>query len=278
MRLASSSVAELQTPSCSPVARGSACSRAEAAAQVRRSRHADLLVRVGADQDREAYAELFRFFAPRLKSYLKRSGLNTFLAEEVVQDAMVRVWRKAPQFDRERGSVSSWIFRIAANRRTDCFRRANKPVLDPNEPVLLPTGSVSPAAIAEAAILQTRVRAALLTLPAEQLQILELSFYRCLTHREIAATLGLPLGTVKSRIRLAIGKLSPVLEDVALEIGVIRGDLNAGVNKARQASFGVVTCQPASKSRLPVDASRSFGLPALHGRPPARRRRTGDLI
>jgi RNA polymerase sigma-70 factor (ECF subfamily) len=179
---------------------------ADTAAALARARFADLLEAVAQRQDRDAFAELFAFFAPRVKSYVMRLGAGDSLAEEIAQEVMITVWRKAHQFDRNQASVSTWIFRIARNRRIDAARRA-KPDLDPNEPALHPAEPEAADDRLTAADREVRVRAALTELPQDQFNLLQLAFYDGLSHRDIADKLGLPLGTVKSRIRLAFAKM-----------------------------------------------------------------------
>ncbi len=178
-----------------------------------RTRFADLLVAVAELQDRDAFAELFAYYAPRVKSYLLRLGADSALAEEIAQDVMVTVWRKAGLFDRAQASVSTWIFRIARNRRIDLFRRSKRPELDPEEEMILPSGVEAPDARIEAMETEARVRAAMKDLPEEQVLLLKLAFYEGLSHSEIATRLGAPLGTVKSRIRLAFAKMKVRLGD-----------------------------------------------------------------
>ena len=178
-----------------------------------RTRFADLLVAVATRQDRSAYAELFGYYAPRVKSYLLRLGADSALAEEIAQDVMVTVWRKAGLFDRSQASVSTWIFRIARYRRIDLYRRAKRPELDPEEDMILPSGVEAPDARIEAMETEVRVRAAMRELPEDQASLLRLAFYEGLSHREIAEKLNVPLGTVKSRIRLAFVKMKARLED-----------------------------------------------------------------
>lgn len=185
----------------------------EALPEEDRIRFADLLVAVAEEQDRAAFSELFAYYAPRVKSYLLRLGSDNAQAEEISQDVMVTVWRKASLFDRSQASVSTWIFRIARNRRIDVFRRTKKPDLDPEETMLLPSGVEAPDARVDAMETEARVRAALKDLPGEQLQLLQLSFYEGLSHSEIAAKLDVPLGTVKSRIRLAFSKMKANLDE-----------------------------------------------------------------
>jgi len=185
----------------------------ETLADADRTRFADLLVQVAAKQDRTAYSELFGYYAPRVKSYLMRLGADGGQAEEIAQDVMVTVWRKASLFDRNQASVSTWIFRIARNRRIDVFRRTRRPDLDPEETMILPAGVEAPEARVEAMETETRVRDAMKDLPEEQLHLLKLAFYEGLSHREIAEKLDVPLGTVKSRIRLAFAKMKSRLGD-----------------------------------------------------------------
>jgi RNA polymerase sigma-70 factor, ECF subfamily len=185
----------------------------EVLAEEDRTRFADLLVTVSTTQDRAAFSDLFAYYAPRVKSYLMRLGSDNAQAEEISQDVMVSVWRKASLFDRSQASVSTWIFRIARNRRIDVFRRTRKPDLDPEETMLLPSGVEAPDAQVEAMETEARVRAAMKDLPGEQLHLLQLSFYQGLSHSEIAEKLDMPLGTVKSRIRTAFRKMKADLDE-----------------------------------------------------------------
>jgi RNA polymerase sigma-70 factor (ECF subfamily) len=177
-----------------------------------RERFADLMEAVAARQDRAAFAELFAYYAPRVKAYCLRLGAGDSLAEEIAQEVMVTIWRKAPLFDRRQAAVSTWIFRIARNRRIDAARRLAKPEIDPAddpfsaEPEIMPDDALSAAERVDA------VRAALTRLPREQVLLLELAFYEGLSHREIAERTGAPLGTVKSRIRLAFARLRAQLD------------------------------------------------------------------
>ncbi len=197
MRAESSS----DTPAGGKAAQGESLSDAE------RNRFADLMAAVASSRDREAYADLFAYYAPRVKSYVMRLGADSATAEEIAQDVMVTVWRKADLFDRTQASLSTWIFRIARNRRIDVFRRTRKPDLDPEEPLILPSAAPAPEREIEAQEAERRVRAAMKELPPEQVELLLLAFYEGLSHSQIAERLGLPLGTVKSRIRLAFVKM-----------------------------------------------------------------------
>jgi RNA polymerase sigma-70 factor, ECF subfamily len=177
-----------------------------------RERFADLMEDIGVRKDRDAFTELFEFYAPRVKGYILRLGATIAMAEEITQETMVQVWRKAETFDRKLASVSTWIFRIARNRRIDAARRAAHPGLDPEDPSLQPAPAPAPDFELTNANREERVRAALETLPQEQHDLLRAAFYEGLSHREIADRWNLPLGTVKSRIRLAFQKLKGQLE------------------------------------------------------------------
>ena len=170
-----------------------------------------LLVEVGRARDRAAFAVLFHHFAPRVKAYLLRLGATVAQAEDLAQEALLLLWRKAAQFDPARASAATWIFTIARNLRIDAIRRERRPEIDPEDPALVPDAEPPP----DAAIMrdgeETRLRAAMARLPAEQAQVLQLSFFADKPHSAIAAELGLPLGTVKSRLRLAMARIRTAL-------------------------------------------------------------------
>jgi RNA polymerase sigma-70 factor (ECF subfamily) len=165
-------------------------------------------------RDRTAFASLFAYYAPRVKSYLRRRRADERLAEDLVQDVMLTVWRKAELFDPAKASVSTWVFTIARNRFIDAMRQQNRPDLDPDDPSLAPEAPV-PADVGLASIeIGQRVRNAMTTLPADQAEVVTLSFLEGLPHSEIADRLAIPLGTVKSRLRLAFARLRAALEDL----------------------------------------------------------------
>ncbi|MEM9572442.1 MAG: sigma-70 family RNA polymerase sigma factor [Pseudomonadota bacterium] len=177
-----------------------------------RERLADCVEQIATARSRAAFADLFEYFAPRLKSYLIRLGSEASTAEEIMQEVMLNVWRKAEQYDRRQASVSTWIFRIARNRRIDNLRRTNKPELDAEDPMLQPAEIEQPDITVNRVQLEVKVREVIETLPDEQLVLLKAAFYEGLSHSEIAKTYDLPLGTVKSRIRLAFMRLRGSLE------------------------------------------------------------------
>ncbi|MEQ8746202.1 sigma-70 family RNA polymerase sigma factor [Pyruvatibacter sp.] len=173
---------------------------------------ADCMEAVAARQDKAAFATLFDYFAPRLKGYLMKLGAGEALAEELAQEVMITLWRKAGQFDRRQSSVSTWLYTIARNRRIDVLRREKFPNYDPEDPLLLPSEAEQPDDAVAAGEREVKVRAALETLPDEQAELIKLAFFKGWSHSEIAEKQNLPLGTVKSRLRLAFRKLKTGLE------------------------------------------------------------------
>lgn len=167
----------------------------------------ELLARVAAARDRAAFRVLFERYAGKLRAFLIRGGAAPEEAEEATQEALTILWRRAETFDPERASAAAWIFTIARNRRIDLLRRGARPQPDPDDPLFQP----DPPEPAEATLAKERrdaaVRAALSELGQEQLRIVRLSFFEGLAHAEIAERLGVPLGTVKSRLRLAFRHL-----------------------------------------------------------------------
>ncbi|WP_327787032.1 sigma-70 family RNA polymerase sigma factor [Rhabdonatronobacter sediminivivens] len=160
---------------------------------------------VAASQDAAAFARLFAHFAPRVKAFLMKSGADEAMAEECAQDVMATVWRKAALFDPSRASASTWIFTIARNRRIDMLRRQRRP-----EPEDLTWGPEAEPDQLDTLSLQQETRRltqALETLPEKQRVLIERAYFGDLSHSEIAEATGLPLGTIKSRIRIALDRL-----------------------------------------------------------------------
>lgn len=176
----------------------------------------ELLLDIAAKRDRTAFAAIFGFYAPRLKAFMMRSGMTAPVAEEIVQETMLLVWRKASYFDPRRAGVSTWIYTIARNVRIDRLRREGRPLsvaasFDPSDEPEAPVSGEAAMLVSER---EERVRAALSFLSAEQAEIIRLSYFSDKTQTDIANELDIPLGTVKSRVRLALGRLRHVLEDL----------------------------------------------------------------
>ena len=169
------------------------------------SHWANCIILISTKKDEEAFSNLFSHFAPRIKSFLMKSGADATTAEECAQDTMVTVWHKAYLFDPTRAAASTWIFTIARNKRIDLARRNNRP-----EPEDLPWGSDPEPDASDVIMMQqetTLLAEAVKNLPLKQRSIVERAFYADLSHQEIAEETGLPLGTIKSRIRLALQRL-----------------------------------------------------------------------
>jgi RNA polymerase sigma-70 factor (ECF subfamily) len=170
-----------------------------------------LLARVATERDRAAFAALFAHFAPRVKAYLLKLGASPALAEDLAQEALLNLWRKAHLFDPAKASAATWLFTIARNLRIDAIRRERRP--EPDAQDLMPEPLAGADAGMETAEQEGRLRLALKKLSADQIQVVELSFFADKPHSQIAAELGIPLGTVKSRLRLAMARLRTALEE-----------------------------------------------------------------
>lgn len=166
----------------------------------------DLLARI-AHCDKAAFTAIFDRYAARIKAYLIRTGADPTMAEEATQEAMVAVWRRAALFDPARAGAATWIFTIARNKRIDLVRRESRPEPDPDDPLYTPDPEPTPERTLAEGRRDAAVRDAVIALPAAQRSVVALAFYSGLAHSEIAARLDLPLGTVKSRLRLAFGRL-----------------------------------------------------------------------
>lgn len=173
--------------------------------------HDRLIEAVALRRDREAFAQLFSYFAPRLKAWLIKSGATPGAAEDFAQDAMLTVWRKADLFDARKARAATWIFTIARNRRLDMLRRDSRPLPVP-EIELAEQVVERPDDLLVLSDDAERVRDALSQLKPDQVEVLRLAFFMDSPHSEIARQLDLPLGTVKSRIRNAMIKLRLILE------------------------------------------------------------------
>ncbi len=175
---------------------------------------ADLLARVAEQSDKAAFTSLFEHFGPRIKGFMMRKGAAGDLAEDLAQDTMITVWRKAHMYAREKGSVSTWIFTIARNRRIDWARRNERvqytDIAEFDQASDDPEADIVVQEQQEAKLVLHAIDA----LPDDQKQVISMAFMEDLTQMEIADRLNVPLGTVKSRIRLAYQKMARALEGV----------------------------------------------------------------
>jgi RNA polymerase sigma-70 factor (ECF subfamily) len=166
-----------------------------------------LLQHVAQTRDRAAFGALFEHFAPRIKSYLMRLGTPPGQAEDLAQEAMLTLWRKAALFDPARASASTWMFTIARNLRIDAIRKERRPRFELDDPAM----ALEPEPDADAGLemqqSESALRQAMSTLPPDQNEIVMQFYFSDKPHSQIAADLGIPLGTVKSRLRLAMARL-----------------------------------------------------------------------
>jgi len=174
---------------------------------------ADLLRRVAEQAEPAAFRELYQTYGPRVKAYMMRCGADAATADDLVQDTLLTVWRKAALYAGDRGSIASWVFTIARNLRIDRLRR-ELPWQQLPEELMEASGDLPADEIVYAKERQKRVSAALAELPDEQRTVVTLSFVDGLPHSAIAEQLGIPLGTVKSRIRLACQRIRQSLGDL----------------------------------------------------------------
>ena len=181
-------------------------------------RWAALIEAVAQRADREAFAALFEYFAPRIKTFMRRSGVSERHADELAQETLLAVWSKSRLFDPASLGASAWIFTIARNLRIDALRREKRGGMEHTVEVdaeFHVDEGPGPDANLAASEVESRVRQALSSLSPDQLQVVELSFFEQKAHAEIAQTLDIPLGTVKSRLRLAMKRLRGLLSDLS---------------------------------------------------------------
>ncbi len=178
------------------------------------ARMTELLETITESGDQDAFAELFAYYAPRVKAYMIRLGAVEGQADELAQEALLTVWRKARLFDRKKASAGTWIFTIARNLRIDAIRREKRPEFDYEDPALVPDPEPSADTEVQRGEEQVLVREALGKLSKEQAAVVRLSFFEDMSHSAIAEKLGIPLGTVKSRLRLACARIHALLENV----------------------------------------------------------------
>lgn len=174
---------------------------------------ASLLHRVGQDRDREAFRVVFDHFAPRIRAFLIGRKLTPARADDLTQEALLNVWRRADRYDPGKAAASTWIYAIARNLHIDHYRKVQRQVLDEDDPHFHLDDTPDAQELVERSEDVGAITEALASLPEEQREVIKLSFTEGQSHQEIAETLALPLGTVKSRIRLALGRLRSVLGD-----------------------------------------------------------------
>jgi len=172
-----------------------------------------LVARIAAEQDRAAFTTLYALFAPKVKAYAFKRGADTAAADELAQDVMLIVWQRAARYEPTRAAVSTWIYTIARNRWIDLMRHEQLPAPDANDPAFQPAPHQSADTILARAQDGARLRTAICALPPDQADLVQACYFGEKSHRAIAAETGLPLGTVKSRIRLALARLTRALDE-----------------------------------------------------------------
>lgn len=175
---------------------------------------AEFLRRIAERKDVEAFKKLFEMYSPRVKSYMMRQGADSNTAEELAQETLLTVWRKAALYSLEKGSATTWIYTIARNLRIDRLRKEMTWVELPGGRDEEASGDPLPDDAVAEGEMRARMQRALANLPADQHEVVALSYVEGLSHSEIADRLSLPLGTVKSRMRLAYLKIREAVEDL----------------------------------------------------------------
>jgi RNA polymerase sigma factor (sigma-70 family) len=181
-----------------------------------------LLIAVGENRDRNAFAQLFEHFGPLLKGFAHASrneGWFPGLGDDLVQEVMIKVWNKAAGYNAEKASATTWIYTVARNCRIDMLRRKSNTQHLPleNEDFWHEPDEVTPISLLQQKRSEDKVQASLAQLPKEQDQILRKVYLEGKSHAEASAELGLPLGTVKSRVRLALQKMQIIVSKEAQE-------------------------------------------------------------
>ena len=179
-----------------------------------------LLERVGQQRDREAYRSLYEHFGPQIKYYALSNGM-AHQAEELVQEVMISVWRRACLYDWRKAAASTWIFTIARNQRIDMLRKMQRSsaemAVETEDLWQIPGDNENePVTALHRILAERRVRQSLRSLPEEQVTVLAKVYMESKSHQMVADELQIPLGTVKSRVRLALNKLKVILRDQAV--------------------------------------------------------------
>jgi RNA polymerase sigma-70 factor (ECF subfamily) len=167
---------------------------------------------IGEVQDRVSFSNIFRYFAPRLKSFFVKLGCTESQAEEIIQEVMISIWTKAKTYNSDKSSVSTWVYTIAKNKRIDKIRKEKKHYsTETDESLEIPIPSIQEDEVISSQI-SDKINKSISYLPKEQAELLKFSYFYEKTHSDIADGLKIPLGTVKSRIRLALSKMKNLVE------------------------------------------------------------------
>ena len=170
------------------------------------------ILNIAESQDIGSFKKIFEYFSPRLKSFLMKSGAEENIAEEIIQETMTIIWTKADYYDPKVASPSTWIYTIARNKKIDILRKSRKAILEDIETAVLPAIEPKTEENIEHDQKFDIIAQHLDALPKDQLDLLKMNFFEEKSHGEISELTGIPLGTVKSRIRLALEKIRGKLD------------------------------------------------------------------
>jgi RNA polymerase sigma-70 factor (ECF subfamily) len=189
----------------------------------------EALAKVAESQDIGSFKKIFDYFSPRLKSFLMRSGADEAIAEEIIQETMTIIWTKADYYDPKMASPSTWIYTIARNKKIDILRKSRKAILEDIDTAVLPPVESKADENIEHDQKFEMITQYLDDLPEDQLNLLKMNFFEEKSHGEISEITKIPLGTVKSRIRLALEKIRGKLEKDGTMANLNEGN-NSSIN------------------------------------------------
>jgi len=166
-------------------------------------------------RDQICFMRIYDHFAPRVRLYLRGLGVREAVAEELAQEALLRLWQRADSYDADRSTLSTWLFRIARNLHIDRLRRENQWIAVDLEPALeIETETDNPAfSSAESFVAHADLNKRIERLSTTQARLIRMSYFEAKSHQQIADELGMPLGTVKSSIRRAFLRLQSGVQE-----------------------------------------------------------------
>jgi len=188
------------------------------------------ILNIAESQDIGSFKKIFEYFSPRLKSFLMKSGAEESIAEEIIQETMTIIWTKADYYDPKVASPSTWIYTIARNKKIDILRKSRKAILEDIETAVLPAVEPKTEENIEHDQKFDLIAQQLDSLPKDQLDLLKMNFFEEKSHGEISELTGIPLGTVKSRIRLALEKIRAKLDKNGAMADLKESDRSISIN------------------------------------------------
>ena len=188
------------------------------------------ILNIAESHDIGSFKKIFEYFSPRLKSFLMKSGAEESIAEEIIQETMTIIWTKADYYDPKVASPSTWIYTIARNKKIDILRKSRKAILEDIETAVLPAVEPKTEENIEHDQKFDLIAQQLDSLPKDQLDLLKMNFFEEKSHGEISELTGIPLGTVKSRIRLALEKIRGKLDKNGAMADLKESDRSISIN------------------------------------------------